>query len=159
MKNPILYKLLLITLIAIFFTGCKIQEVEIGKVQGLKIGDIKKDHVSLEFMIPIKNPNNFKFKLSKVDIDISMNKTDLGKVKKIRKIVVPANSEGVHEFYIEIEYKKLMAGTIALIGGLFTKKADIKLNGYVKVKAFCIISKKIEIHENNPVKLFDKKKK
>ncbi len=159
MIKAITYKLLFIALIATLFLGCKIQEVEIGNVQGLKIGDIKKDHVSIEFMIPIKNPNNFKFKLSKVDIDISMNKTDLGKIKKIRKIVVPANSEGIHEFYVEIEYKKLMLGTAALIGGLLTKKADIKLNGYIKVKAFCIISKKIEIHENSPVKLFDKKKK
>ncbi len=145
-----------ILFIVIFVASCKIQEVEIGNIQKLRIGDIKKDKISLQFKIPIKNPNNFKFKLSKVDLDLSLNNSELGKIRKIRKIVVPANSNDVHDFYIEIEYKKLLSGTVALVGGLLTKKARVKLNGYVKVKAFCILSKKIEIHENNPVKLFNK---
>jgi len=146
-----------ITLIALL-SGCKIKEIEVGEMQGMRIGEIKKDHVSLEFMIPIKNPNNFKFKISKVDLNIALNNSELGKVKKIKKIVVKANSDDTHELYVEIEYKKLLSGTVALIGGFLRKKADIKLNGYVKVKAFCILSKKIEIHENKPVKLFKDKK-
>lgn len=158
MRLSITFKLVLAIILVSLMTACKIQEIEVGNMEGLRIGEIQKDRVSLEFMIPIKNPNNFKFKISKVDLDIALNNAELGKVKKIKKIVVKANSNDVHQFYVEIEYKKLLSGTVALVGGLFKKKADIKLNGYVKVKAFGILSKKIEIHENSPVKLFKDKK-
>ncbi|MFH2096758.1 MAG: LEA type 2 family protein [Bacteroidota bacterium] len=151
----------MIVLTALILTGysCKIQEVNVGDLQGMKLNDISKNSISLEFMIPIENPNNFKFKITKVDLEISVNKTNLGKVKRIRKVVVPAKSNDIHDFLVEIQYDKLLSGSVSLFAGVLKNKVDIKLDGYVKVKAFMFISKKIEIHENNPVKMFNKNKK
>lgn len=148
----------LVFILFISLISCKIQEINVGDVQGLKLNEVKKDYVNLEFMLPIENTNDFKFAITKVDLDIALNKSELGKIKKIEKVVVPAHSNDVHSFIIEVEYKKLMAGTVSLIGGLIKNKAEIKIDGYIKVRAFGIIGKKIEIHENNPVKFFNEKK-
>jgi LEA14-like dessication related protein len=156
--NLNLFSKLIVLLFLVLIISCKIQNVNIGDVQGLKLNEVKKDYVNLEFMLPIENPNDFKFAITKVDLDIALNKSELGKIKKIEKVVVPAHSKDVHSFIIEVEYKKLMAGTVSLIGGLIKNKAEIKIDGYIKVRAFGIIGKKIEIHENNPVKFFNDKK-
>ncbi|MFH2144073.1 MAG: LEA type 2 family protein [Bacteroidota bacterium] len=151
------YFVILLLIITILFVGCKIQEVNIGDVQGIKFKELNKQAVNLEIQMPIENPNNFKFSITKVDLDIAINKSELGKVKKIKKIVIPANSNEIHSFLIEVEYKKLMAGTVSIIGGLLKNKTEFKIDGYIKVRAFGFVSKKIKIHENNSVKLFDKK--
>lgn len=151
---PTLYFLLF--LCSIFACGCiDVKPVKVGDIEGIKINEMTKTSVTLELMIPIENPNNFKFKITDVDLDISLNGTKLGKVREIKKITVPANSSEVHSFCVEVEFSKILAGSLDLLSTLMKKKADLDLKGTIKAKAF-MISKKIDINVSKPVDLLKK---
>ncbi|MBN2682655.1 MAG: LEA type 2 family protein [Bacteroidales bacterium] len=151
-------KKIALLLIPLLFSSCvTIKEVNVGKIQGLKVEEVTKESVKLEFQIPIENKNNFKIKIKDVDLKIDVNRVSLGEVKKIKKIVIPANSNEIHNFHIEAKVSNLLMGSLAMIGSMLGGKANVKVNGHIKAKAF-FVTKKIKIEENNPVKLFNKKK-
>lgn len=148
------FKFLLFIIPFFLLTGCiTLKEVNVGKIEGVKIHDISKDGVKLELIVPIENKNNFKIKIKNVKLALDVNKVSMGEIKKIKKVVIPANSKETHSIYVEAKIENLMAGTMSLASGLLKNKANIKVSGYIKAKAF-FISKKIEIEENNPVNLF-----
>ena len=153
-----IYKILFIGLLISFTTSCKFQEISIGKIQGVKMHEFTKDHASIEFMLPIENPNSFRFKIKKVNLDISINSAKLGEVKRIRKVVVPAKSDNVHSFLVEVKYSNLAVGGLSFLANMIASNTKFKIDGYIKVKAFVIVSKKIEIHENKPINLPKRKK-
>ena len=106
-------------------------------------------------MIPINNPNNFKFKVTDIDLDINLNGTDLGKVKELKNIKIPANSNETHTFLVEVEFSKVLAGSLNILGSLMKKdKAKVKLKGKIHVKSF-MIGKTIDVNLDKPVKMFD----
>ena len=158
--QSIQFKYYLFVCIALVLTAvsCKVSEVNVGDVKNVQIQDMDKNKMCLQLDLPIENTNNFKFKITKVNLEVTLNQSSLGKVKKFNKVTVPANSNQVHSFIFEIQYKDLMNNTFSLIGGLLKNRADIKIDGYIKVRAFMFISKKIDIHEDNSVKLFNRKK-
>lgn len=149
--------LIVCLLLVLSTVSCKITEVNVGDVQNMQILEMDKNKMCFKLDLPIKNTNNFKFKITKVNLDVTLNNSDLGKVKRINKIKVPANSNQVHSFQFEASYKDLMKNPYSLLGGLLKNKADLKVNGFIKVKAFLFISKKIDINENNTTKLFNRK--
>ncbi|GAB4299926.1 MAG: hypothetical protein Kow0068_23350 [Marinilabiliales bacterium] len=138
--------------------SCKIQEVNIGNVKNIEMHDIDQNKMSLQLDIPIKNQNNFKFKITKVNLDVTLNNNNLGKVKRLNKITVPAKSNQVHSFILEVKYKDLMKNPFSMLGGFLKNRAEIQIDGYVKVRAFLFVTKKFEIHENSTSKLINRKK-
>ena len=147
---------IIVLLASLLITGCKIKEISVGNVQGLKIKNVSKKTATLEFLIPVKNENNFSFKISKVNLNLSINRNKLGKVNKIRTVKIPANSDETHSFIIKAKYSDLLKGSVSMLGSLFKGSTKVNIEGYVKAKAFCVVSKKIEIDENRPIKLFGK---
>lgn len=153
MKNNFIRNAILFLSISILLTGCEIKPVEIGNIEGAKLIELTGKHVSLEISIPVKNPNNFAFKIKDINMDIKLNDTKVGKVKKVDKIVVPANSNDVHNFLIEVEFSELLTGALSLFSSLMKGKVKIGLKGHFKVGAFMILTKKIEIDEERVVNL------
>jgi len=147
--------LYVIIFLSVFISSCSIKEVEIGKIEGINLKDLTKEHISLELMVPIKNNNNFAFTISDVNLDLSLNNTALGKVKKCTKLKIPANSSAVQPFSFDIKFSKLVDNPISLISSVIKNKVDLKANGYIKVKRF-IFTKKYNIDENQAVKLLKK---
>ena len=137
----------------IFLTSCEVKEITVGDVQGVSITTMSKDYIDVEIMIPIKNPNNFGFKLVKADIDIEMNGVNLGKISKLKKIKIPANSNEVHTFSLRVSMDDLKLGGIAFLGSLLANKAGVNMKGYIKARAF-LISRKVDVDYNKNVKLF-----
>lgn len=146
---------LIFILISALFTSCNIKEVEVGKIEGVSITDLTKDHISLELMIPIKNNNNFAFTVSDVKMELSLNHVALGQVKKCSKLKIPANSNEVQPFNIDIKFSKLTDNPLALLSSVIKNRIDLKANGFIKVRK-CIFTKKYDIDENQSVKLFKK---
>lgn len=146
---------ILFILISALFTSCNIKEAEVGKIEGVSITDLTKDHISLELMIPIKNNNNFAFTVSDIKMELSLNKVALGQVKKCSKLKIPANSNEVQPFEIDIKFSKLTDNPLALLSSVIKNRIDLKANGYIKVRK-CIFTKKYDIDENQSVKLFKK---
>lgn len=151
MKRFIIVLLLIISTLS----SCKYEEVQIGDIEGVKVIEMTKSKVTLELMIPINNPNNFKFKVSKIDLDINLNGTDLGKVKELKNIKIPANSNETHSFLVEVEFAKVLAGGLNILGSILTKgKTKVKLQGKIHVKSF-MLGKTIDVNIDKPIKMLD----
>jgi LEA14-like dessication related protein len=137
----------------ILFTSCTIREVEIGKIEGVSLKEVTKEHVTLELMVPVKNNNNFSFTISDVNLDLTLSNVDLGKVKKATKLKIPANSNAVQTMEFDIKFSKLASNPLTLLSSILKNKVDLKANGYIKVRKF-LFTKKYLVNENQKVKLF-----
>jgi LEA14-like dessication related protein len=149
------YKIVCIfALISVFFlTSCQVKEITVGDIKGLNITAMNSNYIDLGIMIPINNPNNFGFKLVKADISIEMNGVVLGKINKLKKVKIPANSNEVHTFELRVSMDDLKSGGLAFLGSLLSNKAKVDMKGYIKARSF-LISKKVDIDYNKSVKLF-----
>ncbi len=148
-------KVVLIFIVSIFiFTSCKFKEVTVGDVQNIAISEMTDEYVAVDLFIPIKNPNNFAFKISKINLDIGLNGVDLGKAYKMSKVKVPANSNDTYKFTVKIKLKSAANSSMAFLGAMLSNKAKLKMKGYIKAKAFVVGSKKIDVDMNKSVKLF-----
>lgn len=145
---------LLFTLSILLFTSCKFKEVIVGDVKDVSISEMTKEYVAVDIFLPIKNPNNFSFKISKIDLDIALNGISLGKINKLEKVKVAANSNDTHKIKIKVKLKDISKGSMAFLGAMLSNRAKLKLKGYVKANAFLVGSKKIEVDMNKSVKLF-----
>ena len=137
----------------ILLTSCTIREVEIGKIEGVSLKEVTKEHVTLELMVPVKNNNNFSFTISDVNLDLTLSNVDLGKVKKATKLKIPANSNAVQTMEFDIKFSKLASNPLTLLSSILKNKVDLKANGYIKVRKF-LFTKKYLVNENQKVKLF-----
>ena len=150
--KKIIFLLLLFTTTLI---SCEYKEVQIGDIEGVKVVEMTKSKVTLELMIPINNPNNTKFKVTNIDLDINLNGTDLGKVKELKNIKIPANSNETHSFLVEVEFSKILAGGLNILGSLMNKgKTKVKLKGKIHVKSF-MLGKTIDVDIDKPIKMLD----
>ncbi|OFX17676.1 MAG: hypothetical protein A2033_09360 [Bacteroidetes bacterium GWA2_31_9] len=150
--KKIIFLLLLFTTTLI---SCEDKEVQIGDIEGVKVVEMTKSKVTLELMIPINNPNNTKFKVTNIDLDINLNGTDLGKVKELKNIKIPANSNETHSFLVEVEFSKILAGGLNILGSLMNKgKTKVKLKGKIHVKSF-MLGKTIDVNIDKPIKMLD----
>ncbi|MBI5541538.1 MAG: LEA type 2 family protein [Bacteroidia bacterium] len=148
-------RIFLFLVVITFLSSCTIKEVEIGKIEGVSIKDINKEHVSLELMVPVKNNNNFAFTISDVNLELTLSNVSLGKVKKSKKLKIPANSNAIQTMEFDIKFSKLAESPLTLLTSIIKNKVDLKASGYIKVRK-CLIWKKFNINENQSVKLFRK---
>jgi LEA14-like dessication related protein len=149
----------IIALLTLILTGvlsaCSIKMVEIGKIEGVNITNISKDKVEIELLVPVKNPNNFGFRIAKADIELWLNGKCMGQVKKTGRIRIPANSSETHAFKLEVKYDKIAESAGGMLLSVLKNKVDLKAKGKIKICKF-IFCKKLEINEDHAVKLFNK---
>lgn len=142
-----------VILLSLWLTSCKIQEVEIRKLEGIKFKNIGENKANLELMIPIKNPNKFGFTISDIHMDISLNGKEIGMAKKITTLRIPAKSDKTYPIGIEINIDKAVGNISSLTASLLKNKMGVKAKGYVKVRKF-IFTKKFPVDQNENVKIF-----
>jgi LEA14-like dessication related protein len=147
-------KYFLLALTIIFLTSCKYKEITIGDVQSVSIGEVTKEYATVKFSLPINNPNNFNFKISKISLDVSLNGFNLGNAYDIDKVKVEKNSNDVHKFTIKVKLEGLANSGLGFLGALLSNKVKLNLKGYVKANAFLIGTKKIDVNMEKSVKLF-----
>jgi len=153
MNKIIIPNIILVLLLSVLLTGCNIKPVEVGNIEGAKLKELTSKHLSMEISMSVKNPNNFGFKIKDVNMDIKLNDVKVGKVKKVDKVAISANSNDIHSFLIEVEFSEVLSGALALFGSLMKGEVKIGIKGYFKVGAFMILTKKIEVDEERVVNL------
>ena len=140
-------------LITVLFTGCfSLKPINVGDVKDYKFKNLTKSGVSIILDIPIENQNNFKFKITDVNIEISIDGNNLGTVKKIKKVVIPAKSNDVYTFELKADFSKLLKGSWSILKSFMKRSVNMHLEGYIKAKAF-MIGKKIDINEDKHINL------
>lgn len=155
MKN---IKLFLIVLSAVLLQSCTFDDVVVGKISGINVISASKEALEIEVNIPVKNPNNMGFTISKVNIDLAINGVEFGKVSQTKSVRVKPRSDEVYPILFQIRFKETFQGLPKLLSAVMLgKKVDIKAQGYIKARKF-IFAKKFVIDEKTPVNIFNKLK-
>lgn len=146
--------LFFIILIGITFSSCTYKDVEIVKVENIKLGKIKTDFVSFNANIHIKNPNNYKIKVSKYDLDIKVNNQNFKMLEPDANILIPKKYDGNISVPLTMKSKEVLSfRTITTLYKLFTsKKIELEAKGNVSLK-FLFFSKKIKVSESKTIDL------
>ena len=63
----------LLFLVSVFFSGCfEYQDVEIKEIQSVQLDGMKEDKLNFSIDIALYNPNAYKVKVTKADLDVSI---------------------------------------------------------------------------------------
>ena len=156
MQNITKNNIILLSFILILFTtSCSVyKDIEVGDIQKIKVDKVSLKGVQLRVFLPLKNPNTYKIKIKKYDIDVKINGHKIGNVSSNEKIVINRKSEKVYEFPLDIKFKGMLMPTIMAIVKIFTRReVKISAKGTLKAKAL-FISKTIKINQNRTVNIF-----
>ena len=77
-------------------SSCEVKEVEVGNIKSFNILNIDDEYVTVDLTAKVKNPNNFSFTISKVDLDVTFNGVELGKINKVQKFYTIEFRERFH---------------------------------------------------------------
>lgn len=126
-------KFIIVLAITLSLASCNIQELTIGSPKDVKVEELSMKAVKLELMVPIENPNNFSFKVKNVNLDLIVNGRNVGKVKKMDKVKIPANSKGTYPVSFEITPSDAITNILFLISELKSRNPDLEVDGTVTV--------------------------
>jgi len=142
-------KNLLLIILSFLFFSCSIQQLNIGNPEGLEIEELSMNGVRLKIMVPIENPNNFSFKIKKVNLDLIINERNVGKVNKLEKVSITANSNEIYPVSFALETKEALSNILFLVGELQKRNPELQIKGSITVSKFGIPYKiKVDQEQN-----------
>ncbi len=148
------YSFILILAVTSLVSCGEIKDVEFGKIEQARILNANIKALEAEFMVQIKNPNNFGFTVTKSDLDLSINGKKLGKVKLKNNVHIKANSNEAQTFTITSDLSESGAGGLpALMSIIQSRSPRIRLQGHLKVRSFLFFSKKIPVDVEQAIPL------
>ncbi len=148
-----LRKILGLLIIIVVFTSCNAYKtVNITGVEKVVFKGMVDNKISLELKIPIENPNWYKIKIKSMDFDVRVNGSYLGKMKNSKEIIIPAKSDSLQVFPVEIHVKNFLSSMSILYKLRNANSVDMEIEGKMKVRAL-LSGKTIEISEKQRVSL------
>ncbi len=126
-------------------------DLEIGDVKSVNINKVSKSDIEINADIQVKNPNNYKVKIKKIEADVFLNDKNITSLNLNKKVVLQKKSDDVQAFLIKTELSKLLSLAPALLmgGGI-----NLKMKGYIKGKVF-LFSKKVPVEVEKKVSAKD----
>lgn len=126
----------------IVLESCKpVQPLEFQGVESVNFLGMESGNANLQIKLKIKNPNNFKIKVKRYDLEGLVNNQSLGKIDVKKKIVIEKKSEQSYEVELSAPTSRLFALAPTL---MMNKNVMLNLRGSLRAKAYGI-SKKFEI--------------
>lgn len=146
-------KLIGLLLLTITLSSCNAyKSVNIGNINDVSFKGMVDNKISLDLQIPITNPNGYKIKIKSMDLDVSINGSYIGKMGIANEIIIPAKSDEVHLFPVDIYVKNALASMSAMYKMRKAKSFEIEIDGTINVKAF-LNAKTIKVSEKQHVSL------
>ena len=140
-------------LLTIVLSSCNAyKSVNIGYIENVNFKGMVDNRISLELQVPITNPNRYKIKIKSMDLDVTVNGNYLGKMKNSSEIVIPAKSDEVHNFLVDIYVKNALASMASMYKLRKAKSIEMQIEGTIKVKAL-LNSKTIKVSEKQSVSI------
>lgn len=148
-----LKKLLGLIIIVVVFTSCNAYKtINITGVENVEFKGMVDNKISLELKVPIENPNWYKIKIKSMDFDVRVNGSYLGKMKNSKEIIIPAKSDSLQVFPVEIHVKNFLSSMSTLYKLRNASSVDMEIKGKMKVRAL-FSGKTIKISERQRVSL------
>lgn len=133
-----LYPLLFVLL----FVCCKpFQEVKVTQIESVALAERTNTMVKVDVGLKIHNPNSYRIKIKKSDLEGFLNGKSVGKVNITNRIVLAANSEKSYTMSFSADVTQLMMSLPVL---MITKTAVLNVKGYITAKVF-IFRKKVPV--------------
>lgn len=117
--------------------GCKqYKPLEVGDPENLKLKALSGNSLEVTIHLPIRNPNLYSIKVTKLEGSAYINDQKAGKIHSSEKIKLPARSDKIHEVPLEIDYSDLLSSGISLMKVLQTRQVDLTLKGTLTAQSF-----------------------
>ncbi|MCG8411976.1 MAG: LEA type 2 family protein [Bacteroidales bacterium] len=148
-----LKNLVVLVLSVVLLSSCGFyNSVEVGDVKNIELKGMANNILSLKLDVHIKNPNGYKLKIKKMNVDVTINKQYLGTMTIQKPVIVPKKSDQSHSFFVDVEIKNMLAGMSMFYKMKKMKNVELELKGKMKVKAM-MRNKTIDISEKHSVNL------
>lgn len=143
----------IIGILALVFSSCQMQDLIVGKPEGIKVEELSRKNIGLKVGLPVENPNDFGFTVKGIDIDVYVSGVKLGTINKTNKVKIGANSNMVYPININVKPSELLESGWGLLMDLGSDDVELMLKGNVKVSKF-LISKKVKLDIKHNVEIF-----
>jgi len=131
------------------------EDVEINEIKDYKVEnllDTSKDF-KLILVVEVDNPNTYNITLKETDLNLFIEKKDLGKVRLESPVKMPKKTVSTQEFVIKPESRSMIISALGGAGNVFKDgKVDIRVKGRVKGKAFGL-SKWFDVNHKETIDL------
>ena len=143
---------IMICLLAGSLSGCRVDEVEVSGFRGIRLHRFSNQQLGVEVLMQVNNPNRLAFRITGIDLNVTLNDRYLGKITNAGKIRIPGLSDQVHSLHLNIEMNSWISGLTTFINMLGKRTAVLEIDGYVRVKS-SILGKTIRISEITEVEV------
>lgn len=146
--------ILLIAVIA--FQSCSPgNNISVGKVEEFRVTKLTKEHAEIELLIPVDNQNSFDLNLSDINIDVKADGIYLGKITNTEDIEFKSKTKSIYRFPLKVKFDLSVLLNPKLYNLLLSKEAEVALQGYIKVGAMWIFSKRIEVDQKEKINILN----
>ncbi|HAF28346.1 MAG TPA: hypothetical protein DCG75_04785 [Bacteroidales bacterium] len=146
-------KILGILILVVILNSCNAYEsVDIGEIENVSLKGMVDNKISLELQVPITNPNGYKIKIKSMDLDVTINGNYIGKMGIANEIIIPAKSNEIQKFPVDIVVKNALASMSTMYKLRNSRNFELEIVGTIKVKAF-VNSKTIKVSEKQMVNI------
>lgn len=144
---------ILLVLISIVLSSCNAYKtVDIGDVNKVDFKGMVDNKISFELEVPVKNPNGYKIKIKSMDLDVSINGNYIGKMNNPNEIIIPAKSDEIQSFPVDIHVKNALASMALFYKMRKERVFEMEIVGTIKVKAL-LRTKTIKVSEKQSVSM------
>lgn len=158
MRTVFSFRLLLVGAAFFLLQACmSYEDVEFKNVQRVNFNKVSKDELRITLGVTLNNPNNYKIKVVKSDLALTIGGVDAGKAKLKQKVILKKKNESVYDVIIEADPKAI--GKAALASGIsmaITGKVNVGVKGWIKGRVF-IFGKKFDVEFKQQVDMKDLK--
>jgi LEA14-like dessication related protein len=138
----------------LFMASCiSLKPVEFQGIESFQLINMTDTTAEVDVLVKIKNPNNYKLVIKKVDLDATLNKKLIGKINHSVKLTIPKNSEQPYTLRLNADLAQIRRMLPSLI---FTNAAQVNIKGDIKARAL-LIPKKIKLDVTQKVSKNDLK--
>jgi LEA14-like dessication related protein len=145
--------LISIVVLSIFMTSCGYKEVTYSGVKNVELQSASLSEIKLKITVKVKNPNTYKITLVNGKFNVKSDDFELGTFNLTEKSVIPAESEGDINVYVDTKIKSLFsAATMKLMAKVQQNNIPVTIEGYITAKAY-FLRKRIKFNETENVSL------
>jgi len=114
--------------------SCTMEEVEVLSLNKVEVQGFSNNTITVKVTATIKNPNA-KIVIKASELKLLSKKDEIGRIVQTEKIILDRNSTKQYTTLVKVELTQLKGGIMTALSMFNGKKADIKLNGWVKVSS------------------------
>jgi LEA14-like dessication related protein len=141
MRNIIFY-----TLAALFLGACATPKPPI--ISDVKTASFPSNlKEGIELQVRLKNPNTYAMVIRKMDFDVDVNGSPIGRIRNEKRIKIKRKSEEYHKIFIEGNFTNALTLGQTLLSIGKSGKIDLHIKGDVKGRVF-LIRRKLNVNEN-----------